>query len=175
MTATDYIIDIVLIAIVIRQIRESRLDLAAILLPLGLCTWAASHYLDGVPLTGSNGVLVGVFTAIGIGCGVLSGMTTRVRTDGGTHALIKAGWIAAGTWVASMSFRFAFALWAAHGGGATIARFSADHGIDSAQAWTAALILMALGEVFVRTGLLVARGRRAQAAAATSGKTLVNA
>ena len=92
---------------------------------------------------------------------MLSGLTTRVRADGGRYPLIKAGWVAAGTWVASMGFRFAFALWAAHGGGATIARFSADHGIDSAEAWTAALVLMALGEVFVRTVLLVVRGAAA--------------
>lgn len=175
MTATDYIIDITLVLIVVRQIREARLDLVAILLPLGLCTWACSHYLTGVPLDGANGVLVALFTAIGIGCGLLSGLTTRVRTDGGKHALIRAGWVAAGTWVASMGFRFAFAVWAAHGGGATLARFSADHGIDSAQAWTAALVLMAMGEVFVRTGVLVVRGRRAVAGRAVGERELVAA
>ncbi|HEY1444881.1 MAG TPA: hypothetical protein VGF51_08270, partial [Acidimicrobiales bacterium] len=53
--------------------------------------------------------------------------------------------------------RLAFQVWATHGGGPSIAHFSAGHGITSTTAWTAALILMALSEVVVRTGVLAWR------------------
>ncbi|GAB2470093.1 hypothetical protein [Jatrophihabitans fulvus] len=168
MDITDWIIDIALIAIVFRQIREARLDLVAVLLPLGLCVFVGQKYLDGVPSGGNNLLLIAGFTAVGIACGVLSGLTTRVRADGGRYALVKAGWVAAGTWVASMGFRLGFVVWATHGGAATLGRWSMEHGIDTDRAWTAALVLMALGEVFVRTGLLVVRGRRAVAAHRTA-------
>jgi hypothetical protein len=75
---------------------------------------------------------------------------------------VKAGWVAAGTWVLSMGFRFGFSLWVSHGGGPDLVRFSASHGITGGEAWTAALILMALGEVVVRTGLVWLRTTRIQ-------------
>jgi hypothetical protein len=54
----------------------------------------------------------------------------------------------------------AFAIWASNGGGPALGRFSAAHHITSATAWTAALVLMALAEVLVRTGLLWVRAQR---------------
>jgi len=53
--------------------------------------------------------------------------------------------------------RTAFQLYAAHGGGAAIERFSVTPSITSASAWTAALILMALSEALFRTGILAWR------------------
>ena len=58
----------------------------------------------------------------------------------------------------------AFSIWTSHGGDASLVNFSMAHGITSGDAWTAALVLMALGEVFVRTLTLVVRGHRAQQA-----------
>ena len=49
------------------------------------------------------------------------------------------------------------------GGAADLARFSANHDITSGEAWTAALVLMALGEVVCRTATLWIRAQRALA------------
>jgi hypothetical protein len=62
-------------------------------------------------------------------------------------------------WVVGMSGRLAFAYYAEHGGGPSIARFSAHHALTP-QAWSTALILMALAEVVTRTVVLVVRSRR---------------
>jgi hypothetical protein len=66
-----------------------------------------------------------------------------------------------------MGSRFAFSFWASHGGAPDLARFSVAHHITSGDAWTAALVLMALGEVLTRTLILAVRGQRVQQAQRT--------
>ena len=67
-------------------------------------------------------------------------------------------------WVVSMGFRLGFAVRSSHpSGGASVARFSTDHDITGEQAWVAALVLMAFGEVVVRLGVIVVRGLRTRA------------
>ena len=161
MTFTDYLLDSLLVLIVFRQIREARFDTMAIVLPLGIAAIVGKSYLHSLPTTGNDLLLVLGFTAVGITFGIVSGLTTRVRTDGGKYALVKAGWIAAGVWGLGMGFGFAFAVWANNGGGPALVRFSAQHHITSGQAWTAALVLMALGEVVFRAGALWYRSHRA--------------
>ena len=162
MTFSDYLLDSILVLLVIRQIRETRLDLRAVLLPISLAAIVGGSYLRGVPTAGNDLPLVVLLTGVGVALGLISALSTRVRSDGGRYPLVKAGWIAAGAWIAGMGSRFAFAVWAGHGGADTLGRFSATHHITSGDAWTAALVLMALGEVLVRTLVLVARGRRVQ-------------
>lgn len=173
MTTTDYFLDIALIAIVFRQIRESRLDLRAVLLPIGICVWVGAGYLKSLPTAGNDLLLIGALSAVGVSLGVLSGLATRVRRNAEGHALIKAGWVAAGAWVLGMGFRFGFALWAAHGGGPGLVRFSAAHAITGDDAWTDALVLMAFGEVFTRTAILVLRARITARPAEAAAKQLV--
>jgi hypothetical protein len=168
MTITDYVLDVLLIAIVFRQIRESRFDRRSILLPLGIAAVVCNSYLHSIPTAGNDLVLIISFTAAGVALGAISALATRVRTDGGAHALVKAGWVSAGVWVASMGFRFAFSLWASHGGDVALGRFSVAHQITGGDAWTAALVLMAMGEVVTRTGLLVLRTHQAVAGAPTA-------
>jgi hypothetical protein len=160
MTFTDYLLDTVLVLLVVRQIRESRLDLRATLLPIGIAVAIGGSYLRGIPTAGNDLTLVALLTSVGVGLGLLSALTTRVRYDGGRYPLVKAGWVAAGAWVAGMGSRFAFLVWATHGGAADLGRFSQAHHITTGDAWTAALVLMALAEVLTRTLVLVARGRR---------------
>jgi hypothetical protein len=167
MSFSDYLLDSLLVLIVFRQLRESRFDLKAMLLPLGIAAIVCKSYLSSVPTASNDLLLIAGFTAIGVVLGLVSGLSTRVRADGGRYALVKAGWIAAGTWVLGMGFRFGFAIWASHGGDVSLGRFSAQHGITSGQAWTAALVLMAMGEVVVRTGTLWLRSQRALADAKT--------
>jgi len=162
MTFSDYLLDSVLILLVVRQIREARLDRRAMLLPLLIVGFVAHSYLKSVPTSGNNLYLVGGLTLVGIAFGAISAMNTRVRSDGGCYPLVKAGAVAAGVWIFSMSARMAFAIWASHSAGeATLTRFSIEHHLNG-NVWTAALVLMALGEVITRVGLLAYRGYRVQ-------------
>ncbi|WP_041824197.1 hypothetical protein [Streptantibioticus cattleyicolor] len=159
MTITDWIIDIALLLLVFRQMREERLTARTILLPLAVIGWAASSYLRHIPTDGNDVALAVVFAATGIAFGLFGGLLTRVRRAGG-HVRVRATLGAAALWVVSMGFRLAFAVWSSHPSGAAhVARFSATHHITSGQAWVVALILMAFGEVVVRLGTIVVRAR----------------
>jgi hypothetical protein len=162
MTFVDYLLDSILVLLVVRQIRETRLDLRTTLLPIGLAVGIGGSYLHGIPTAGNDVLLVALLTGVGVALGLISAVGTRVRSDGGRYPLVKAGWVAAGAWLAGMGSRFAFAVWASHSGAETLGRFSAAHRITSGDAWTAALVLMALGEVLTRTLVLVVRGRQVQ-------------
>jgi hypothetical protein len=56
-----------------------------------------------------------------------------------------------------MGGRFAFVWWISHTGAGSIAHFSAAHSITSGEAWTVALLAMALCEVCGRTVVMAAR------------------
>ena len=178
MTTTDWIIDIALVLIVFRQLREERISKATFIVPLAMITFAAKNYLHGIPTAGNDLVLIALFTGVGVVFGLFGGLLTRVRTlQGRVHIKATAG--AAGLWVASMGFRLGFAVWSTHPSGqAHLASFSADHRITSGQAWVDALILMAFGEVVVRLGtigiralILSSRGVRSGARMQTGTET----
>jgi hypothetical protein len=156
MTFSDYLIDITLIGLVLVQVKSRRLTVRALLLPIGIVAYVAFSYLKGIPTAGNDLFLVIGAAAIGATLGGLAGKFTAVthRADG---IFAKAGLAAAGLWILGTGGRLAFQVWATHGGGPAITHFSATHGITSATAWTAALILMALSEVVVRTGVLAWR------------------
>ncbi|SEG92319.1 hypothetical protein SAMN05216223_125126 [Actinacidiphila yanglinensis] len=169
MTTTDWILDIVLVLIVFRQMREERLTARTVLLPLAIIGWAATTYLHHIPTAGNDLLLAGAFAAAGIVFGVFGGLLTRVRVVDG-QVRIRASLGAAALWVASMGFRLGFAVWSSHPSGEThLAHFSAAHHITSAQAWVVALILMAFGEVVVRLGTIVVRGQLQLARARREG------
>jgi hypothetical protein len=158
MTISDWLIDVALLLVVLRQLREERLTLRTILLPLALIGWAAATYLHDIPTAGDDTVLIGVFTGTGVAFGLAGGLITRVRhADGQIRGRATLG--AAALWVISMGFRLGFAVWSSHPSGAEhMARFSVDHDITGAQAWVAALVLMAFGEVVARLAVIVVRG-----------------
>ena len=159
MTATDWIIDAALILIVFRQLREQRLTARTVLLPVALMSWAGFTYLHSLPTAGNDLVLIGALAGIGVVFGLFGGLLTRVRLRDG-NVYLKATVSAAALWVISMGFRMAFAVWSSYGSGVShIASFSVAHDITSGQAWVAALILMAFGEVIVRLGIIIARGQ----------------
>jgi hypothetical protein len=159
MSLTDYLFDSLLVVLVLRQVKESRFDTKTVLLPLGVMTWVASRYLHSLPTGAADLALMATLAGAGALCGVVSGLATRMRIGADGRVLIRAGWTAAGVWVASMGARFAFAVWASHGGGPQLYRFSRAHHLD-ASAWTAALVFMAFGEVLVRMAILFTRSRR---------------
>jgi hypothetical protein len=167
MTTTDWIIDIALVLIVFRQLREERLTVRTILLPVALMSWAGFTYLHSVPTAGNDWVLIGLLTAVGAVFGLGSGLLTKVRYHS-ENVYIKATLSAAALWVISMGFRMGFAVWSTYGSGAShVASFSAAHDITSGQAWVTALILMAFAEVVLRLGTIIVRG---QVLAARNGR-----
>ena len=175
MSLSDYLLDSVLILLVLRQVRTSRFDRRAVLLPLIIVTIVGKSYLHGIPTSGNSLFLVVLLTAVGVFLGTCSGLATKVWADGGQYALVKAGALSALLWVFGMGGRMAFAIWASHGGDAPLARFSLAHGITGANTWTAALVLMALGEVLSRVGVLYYRSRAVLATQAPALTTLAAA
>jgi hypothetical protein len=167
MTTTDWLLDIALLLVVFRQIREGRIDARFILLPIGIVAVVAHSYLHSIPTAGNDLTLVAIMVGIGAALGLTGGLATRVRFDArvdAQHALAKAGWISATLWVLGMGSRMTFELWSEHGGEGAISHFSQSHDITSSQAWVAAFVLMALTEVLTRVGTIAYRGWRVRQA-----------
>ena len=160
MSFTDWLVNIALVALVLRQIRWNVVDKRFVVLPLGLVGWAASSYLKALPTAGNDLVLIAVFIAVGITFGGLSALTSSVKTENG-RAFVRARGIAVVLWIAGIGSRIAFVLFTEHGGASTIAHFSAAHHITTGDAWIDGLVLMALAEVITRVGVLVFRAYRA--------------
>ena len=160
MTTTDYLIDSALVLLVLFQIKERELTIRSLIRPLVILSIAVFTYLHGIPTAGNDLILVAVFALMGALIGVASGQTLIMRNGPSGKVLARAGWASAVFWVLGMGSRFAFLIWATHGGAATIASFSATHSITSQDAWTVALLAMAVFEVCGRT--LIAATRRYQ-------------
>lgn len=159
MNTTGYLINSVLVLLVLRQIREHRLDRRSLVLPLVLVAVAAANFLHTIPTAGNDLELEVGLAALGATMGVLCGLATHLRVEGGTP-LARAGAIAAALWIAGCGARLAFAYGSDHGLGPSIARFSIQHSITGASAWVAALVLMALADVTARTLILHGRALR---------------
>ena len=158
MSLTDYIVDILLIAVIFRQMRARELTGRSTILPLVLIGYAGAHYLHVFTPAGNDVALIALLALVGVVLGAASGMTTSVWRDETGTVLARSGFLAAATWVLGMGFRFAFAVYASSkSGGAVIARISQHHAITTGQAWTTALVLMAFGEVLARVGVLQVR------------------
>jgi hypothetical protein len=133
--------------------------------------WAAAKYGHGFPATAADVILVVASTALGIGLGALAGRYTVIyqRPDGPLMARATLATVV--LWTLGTGGRLAFGLYAEHGGGPSIAQFSAAHGL-AINAWAAALTLMALAEVLGRTTTLAPRALSAtRRAPSTSAST----
>ena len=157
MTISDYLIDFTLIGLVLLQVKGRRLTTKALVLPLGIVAYVAYEYLHGVPTAQNDLLFVVGAAAVGATLGGLAGRFTSVTKAADGSIIAKAGAAAAGLWILGTGGRLAFQLYANYGGGPSVIHFSQAHGITSAEAWTAALILMALSEVVMRTAVLARR------------------
>jgi hypothetical protein len=166
MTITDYLIDSILVLLVLVQIRESTLTVRSLIRPIVILAVAVENYLHGIPTAGNDLVLVGALALVGLLIGLASGQTVFMRRDENGEVLARAGWASALFWVLGMGSRFAFLIWVNNGGGATIAHFSAEHSITGAEAWTVALLAMAVFEVGGRTLVQAIRRQQLLGAAA---------
>jgi hypothetical protein len=164
MTTTDYIIDSLLVLLVLLQIKERKLTIHALVRPLVIVGVAVMNYLHGIPTAGNDLVLVAALALLGMLIGVASGQAVLMRRSPDGDVLARAGWVSAFFWVLGMGSRFAFLIWITHGGSPTIASFSAAHSITSGEAWTVALLAMAVFEVCGRTGIMALRRRQTQTA-----------
>jgi hypothetical protein len=160
MTTTDYLIDSALILLVLLQIKERPLTTRQLLRPVIIVGIAVASYLHGIPTAGNDLVLALAFILVGGAIGMASGQTVLMRRSETGAALARSGWISGFFWVLGMGSRMAFLVWIAHGGSTTIANFSAHHSITSGEAWTVALLGMAVAEVLGRTSMLALRSRR---------------
>ena len=164
MNATDYLINAILVLLVLRQVRETRLTWQILLLPVLIVIGAAAYYLRSVPTAGNDLLLDVTLAAIGATLGGLCALATRLRRGADGVPLSRAGWIAAILWVVGIGARMGFAYATSHGAAPAIGRFSVAHSITSADAWVAALFLMALAEVVTRLAVLWLRSSRLPAA-----------
>jgi hypothetical protein len=162
---TDYVIDILLIAVIFRQVRPHPLTLRAALLPLVLLAIAGAIYLKP-PFTarGNDLALIVILTVVGAVLGLISGLADRVWANRAGALLYRVSVLSVVAWIAGMGLRFAFQFWAYHSGGPSIARFSVSHHITGASTWTTAFFLMAFGQVIARVGVLQLRRIRSASA-----------
>ncbi len=156
MSVEDYALNLLLVAVVMRQMRGKKLSTAGLLWPVGLVLVFGARYLRSIPTAGNDLVLIIGGAAFGAVLGTLCGLLTRIHRLPDGSLLAKATGVAALLWVLGVGGRMGFGLYAEHGGGPAIARFSTEHQVG-AGAWTAGLILMALAEVIGRTALLAVR------------------
>jgi hypothetical protein len=159
MSLTDYLLNAVLVLLVVRQIRGSRLDLVNLVLPLAITVGVGFSYLHAIPTAGNDLVLIGGLAGLGILLGVGAAATTRLSLGKDGVPFARAGVTAAVLWVVGIGLRMAFAFASTHGMGPSLGRFSIQHSLTP-QAWVAALVLMALGEVVSRMLVLRIRGHR---------------
>jgi hypothetical protein len=170
-SAADWIIDILLVALVLRQIRPRLLTARSVLLPAVLLVVAGSEYLKAFPTGGNDVVMDVVLVAVGAAFGIVSGLTTSVWRSGDGRLLCRASAIAAAAWILGMGSRMAFDVFAhTHSGGTDLVHFSAHHSITTANAYATAFVLMAFAQVGCRVGILqVRRVRMERSPVATAG------
>ena len=159
-TTSAFIVNAILVLLVVRQIREHRMDLRGLAGPVLAVGAAAVFFLRSVPAGGNDLLLELACVAAGAVMGCLSGLFTHLRRDRDGLVLGHAGWVSASLWVTGVGARMAFVFAATHGLGPAIGRFSVAHHITSAQAWAAALVMMALADVLTRLAVLFVRSRR---------------
>ena len=163
-----YLINVLLVLMVIRQIREHSLDLRALAVPVLAVGAAAVMFLHSVPVAGNDIALELLGVTAGAAMGAVGGLATRLRRGADGRPLGRAGALAASMWVAGVGARMAFAFAATHGAGPAIGRFSIAHHITGSGAWVAALVMMALADVLTRLVIVYARGRRLAAVPAAA-------
>jgi hypothetical protein len=163
MTTTDYLIDSILVLLVLFQIKERPLTSRQLIRPLVILGVAVATYLHGIPTQGNDLVLVGLLAVAGAAIGIASGVTVILHHKADGVVTFRSGWLSGIFWVLGMGSRFAFIYWSTHGGVDSIAHFSANNQITGTEAWTVALLAMAVFEVCGRTLTMALRWKGSEA------------
>ena len=155
MSTLDYILALSALALVLWNMRRHELTDRRLRRPLVIAAVVCGVFLHGIPTTGSDGALIAVGLLVGVACGTVSALATRLERDGVSGAVVAAGTpLAVGVTAIAFAGRLAFAVAATNGLGPAIARFSSQVGVDSARAWVASLVLMAAADLVVRSLIL---------------------
>ena len=107
-TTSAYIINAILVLLVVRQIREHRMDLRGLAGPVLAVGAAAVFFLRSVPAGGNDLLLELACVAAGAVMGCLSGWFSHLRRDRDGQVLGHAGWVSASLWVTGVGARMAF-------------------------------------------------------------------
>ena len=81
-TTSMYVINAILVLLVVRQIRERRLDLRGLAVPVLAVGAAALFFLHSVPGRGNDIPLELICASAGAVMGALAGLATHLRRDG---------------------------------------------------------------------------------------------
>jgi hypothetical protein len=154
MTATDYLIGLGAMAIVLWGMRSHELTDRRLRRPLIIAAVVCVAFLHSIPTAGADVALVAVGVLTGIACGAIGGLATQLERDG-SGAIVATGTpLAVAVTGGAFAARFAFAVAATNGLGPAIGRASHSLNITSAQAWVAALVLMAVCDLVTRALVL---------------------
>lgn len=156
MNLEEWIISLLLIGLVVRQIKGRKLTLFSLIWPLGLVLYGAFTYLSQVPQYPSDWTFVFCLCVVGIILGVGCGSLTDVYVESNV-IMARARVLAACLWILGMGSRLAFGIFATNGGEEQIIELSIKLNLHSAETWTTALITMALVEVLARSAILFYR------------------
>jgi hypothetical protein len=175
MSTLDYILGVSALGLILWNMRRHELTDRRLRRPVIIAAAVCFTFLRGLPTAGADGALVALGIVIGVSCGTLSALATRVERDETTGAILSAATpLAIGITAAAFLGRMAFAVAATNGLGPAIARFSSRINVHSAQAWVAALVLMAAADLVVRS-VILRRRRDAISAGRTWTLTLGSA
>jgi hypothetical protein len=169
MTTNEYLLNVALLVWILwSNLGTHRLTPRRVLLPMAIAAVVGGSYLRGTPTGGNDLALELVGLGAGVALGIVAALLVRVRrtTEG---VLTTAGAPFALLWIVVIGGRMLFAYGSDHWFGDAIVRFSLDHRITAAGAWTAAFVLMALAMIVTRvaiTGVAAARARSELALAA---------
>jgi peptidoglycan/LPS O-acetylase OafA/YrhL len=93
---TMYLINALFVLLVVRQIREHRLDVRALAVLVLAVAAAAVMFLHSVPGGGSDIALDLLCGSVGAAMGAVGGLATRLRRGADGRSLGRAGAVAAG-------------------------------------------------------------------------------
>jgi hypothetical protein len=170
MTFSDYLLGFGAMAIVLWGMRRHELTDRSLRRPLIIAAVVCVAFLPAIPTAGADVALVAAGVLTGIACGAVGGLATRVERDGPGAVIATGTPLAVAVTGGAFAARLAFAVAATNGLGPAIGRASQALGITSAQAWVAALVLMAVCDLTVRALVLWQR-RAAVRASAYAGMT----
>ena len=155
MTAIDYILAAVLLALVLWNMRPHELTRRRLVRPVVIAAGVCAVFLHGVPTAGADGALVAVGVLAGVACGALTAWATTVQRDRSSGMVVAAASpLAMGVTAVVFVARLGFAVAASNGLGPAIARFSARIHVHSQEAWVAALVLMVAADLVTRALIL---------------------
>lgn len=162
MSTAQWTLSIVLLVWVLgRNLGVRAVTRSTFLIPLMIVAVAAVAMLRDVPLTGNDLTLELIGVRVGLLLGVIAAATCRLEHRDG-RTTVRAGLGFAALWILVIAGRAIFATWAEGPGAAAVGRFSRDHLITGAGAWTAAFVLLSLAVVVGRLLVLGAQLSLAQ-------------